>query len=207
VLGAGAWARVRTLAGGFFATGPLAFAVVFALAVVFAFAVVFALAVVFAAGFLAAGFLAAVVVFAVAVRFDAAAVFFVAAVVLAASDFWTARGCFAADAGFFAADVGFFAADAGFLARGAGLSAAASAALVATARFSLRRWGRLEGNDPITPGGRSSLMAAMIAHLDSHVKRPSHPRTRGGRGAGIRSPSAVGGKRAAPLKRPRGFEV
>jgi hypothetical protein len=45
-----------------------------------------------------------------------------------------------------------------------GCSAAASVYPAAGPRFVLRRWGRVEGSDPITPR-RSSLMGLMIAAL------------------------------------------
>jgi hypothetical protein len=49
----------------------------------------------------------------------------------------------------------------------------------AAGRLSLRRWGRLWGRPPRTPGGRSSLIAHIIAHwLDQGLKaRPAGPIT------------------------------
>jgi hypothetical protein len=60
-----------------------------------------------------------------------------------------------------------------------GWSAAVSVgAAAAGPRFSLRRWGRVEGSDPITPR-RSSLMGVMIAAL-VRVRDSSTGRGRGG---------------------------
>jgi hypothetical protein len=49
----------------------------------------------------------------------------------------------------------------------------------AAGRLSLRRWGRLRGRPPRTPGGCSSLIAHIIAHwLDQGLKaRPAGPIT------------------------------
>jgi hypothetical protein len=181
----GAGVRVRTFAGGRFAVGPLAEADALGAGGVFAVAVVFLTAAVFlaAVGFLlavvclpAAVFLAAVgvllavvflpavvflaavgfllaVVFLAAVGVLLAVVFLPAAVCFAAADFLTARGCFAN-------------------------APAACTGRTTLARFSLRRWGRVEGSDPITPARRRSLMAAMIAHLGANVKRLPHVRHR-----------------------------
>jgi hypothetical protein len=199
----GAGVRVRTFAGGRFAVGPLAEADalgaggVFAVAVVFLTAAVFLAAVGFllavvclpAAVFLAAvGFLLAVVclpaaVFLAAVGVLLAVVFLPAVVFLAAVGFLLAV-VFLAAVGvllavvFLPAAVCFAAAD--FLtARGCFANApAACTGRTTLARFSLRRWGRVEGSDPITPARRRSLMAAMIAHLGANVKRLPHVRHR-----------------------------
>jgi hypothetical protein len=104
-----------------------------------------------------------------------AAAGFLAAEALAAAGFLAVEALPAAD-GFLAVEAlpaadGFLAAEvlaARVRLAGAavvfGCSAAASVYPAAGPRFVLRRWGRVEGSDPITPR-RSSLMGLMIAAL------------------------------------------
>jgi hypothetical protein len=173
-------ARVRTFAGGFFAVGRRGVARIGSAGVA-----------VVTVGFFAVEVFAVevLVVEVLGVEVLASADDFLAVEGLAAADGFFAVGALAAADGFLAVGV-LAGADAlavvGLLAvvvrsaalalalvaaglRGAvavfGWSAAVSVgAAAAGPRFSLRRWGRVEGSDPITPR-RSSLMGVMIAAL------------------------------------------
>jgi hypothetical protein len=92
-----------------------------------------------------------------------AAAGFLAAEALAAGGFLAVEALPAAD-GFLAAEVLAARVRLAGAAVVFGCSAAASVYPAAGPRFVLRRWGRVEGSDPITPR-RSSLMGLMIAAL------------------------------------------